>query len=210
MSTIMTSEQRVSKVFQLLETADKKEHTVGKMLPLDHALRTAQLAKNEGSDEETILAALFLNIGHFVPPPEQWSDARGPINISFTVVDVVGNISAGKYDKVGAEYLRQLGFSQKTYELVGSQALAIPFIVDRIPPYQRTPGTIAVKPPTFTSPLSSTEMREFKNDPLFDQKVQLVKWSDAATKTTEVKPPTLDAYRDMAIRNVSMGMRTLY
>ncbi|KAJ2259143.1 hypothetical protein GGI01_003761 [Coemansia sp. RSA 376] len=60
------------------------------------------------------------------------------------------------------------------------------------------------------SPLSPTEMSEFEKDPLFKQKMQLAVWDIAATKTTGDKPPALDTYRDMAIRNMLMSMRTLY
>ncbi|KAJ2069815.1 hypothetical protein GGI08_000153 [Coemansia sp. S2] len=58
--------------------------------------------------------------------------------------------------------------------------------------------------------LSPTEMREFEQDPLFKQKLQLAVWDVAATKTTRDKPPALDTYRDMATRNLLMSMVTLY
>ncbi|KAJ2060892.1 hypothetical protein GGI17_003417 [Coemansia sp. S146] len=57
-TTTMTPEQRVSMALKLLESAGKKEYTIGKMSPLDHAFRVAQLAKNDGADEETILAVV--------------------------------------------------------------------------------------------------------------------------------------------------------
>ncbi|KAJ2813147.1 hypothetical protein FBU31_007481, partial [Coemansia sp. 'formosensis'] len=69
----MSPEQRVSTVFQLLQDAGKKGYMGGETSLLDHALITAELAKDGGADEETILAALLLNIGRLFPPIEQGS-----------------------------------------------------------------------------------------------------------------------------------------
>ncbi|KAJ2082950.1 hypothetical protein GGI16_007283 [Coemansia sp. S142-1] len=69
--TTMTPEQRVSKLFELLEISGKKEHISGNMTQLDHALRVANLAKIDSADEDTTLAELILNAGKItvtIPP----------------------------------------------------------------------------------------------------------------------------------------------
>ncbi|KAJ2059592.1 hypothetical protein GGI17_004294 [Coemansia sp. S146] len=208
MSTTMIPEQRVSKVFELLQTGSRKEYIGGKITRLDHALQAAHLAKNEGADEETILAALLLDIGQLSPPPEQPSNTRDKYKFEYHLTDVTGNMSDINYDRVGANYLRQLGFSNKTCELIESNVLAKHYLGTFDPTYGD--GAVIVFITLKGDPPSPAEIQEFENDPLFQQKVQLAKWDAAATKATEVKPPALDTYRDMAIRNLLLSMKVLY
>ncbi|KAJ2864385.1 hypothetical protein GGH94_002943 [Coemansia aciculifera] len=212
MSTNKTPEQRVSKVFELLQTGSRKEYIGGKITQLDHALQAAYLSKNEGADEETILAALLLNIGHLIPSTEQHSGTRDKNEATNRAFDIAGNYSASGgynyYAEFGANYLRTLGFSNKTCELIESNVMAKRYLLAKEPGYGD--GAVLLFITLKGDPLLPTEMREFEKDSLFKQKVQLAKWDDAAAKATGVKPPVLDTYRDMAIRNLLMSMKMLY
>ncbi|KAJ2740224.1 hypothetical protein GGI19_007173, partial [Coemansia pectinata] len=90
----------------------------------NQALRVAQRAKNEGADDETIVAALLQDIGHFCPPPEEWSDNPGKTQASYQLYDAAANYTSVDYGRLGADYLRMLRFSNKTCELVESRTLA--------------------------------------------------------------------------------------
>ncbi|KAJ2017497.1 hypothetical protein GGI13_001439 [Coemansia sp. RSA 455] len=208
-TTTMTPEQRVSKVFEILKTGNKKEHVSGKMTQLDHALRVAQLAMNGDADEETVLAGLTIDIGHLITP--SMVNADGDYYIYYQVTDQAGNRSAIDHGRLGADYLRQTGFSNKTSELVESNIMAKRYLLSTGFNFQIGPndGNIVLASMKLGL-LSPTEKHDFEKDPLFKQKVQLAKWNDAAVNTTEVKPPVLDTYRDMAIKNLLMSMKTLY
>ncbi|KAJ1913601.1 hypothetical protein GGI09_002404 [Coemansia sp. S100] len=221
----MTPEQRVSKLFEILEISGKKEHISGNMTQLDHALRVANLAKIESADEDTILAALMLNTrGIKVTIPPYSNIAIGDI-IEVTWGGYPRNTSnAIDSDEFDNTFARKLGFSNKTSELVESNVLAKRYLggmtaedLGSIIP--EGPGLITrediaagfqVRIPLWNSAPLPSDMREFEKDPLFKQKVQLAVWDVAATKTTGDKPPALDTYRDMAIRNLLMLMKTLY
>ncbi|KAJ2249373.1 hypothetical protein GGI13_004311 [Coemansia sp. RSA 455] len=180
-TSIMTPEQRMSKVFEVLENSGKQEHIGENMTQLDHALRVAYLAKREGADEETILAGLLL---------------------SFMAVD--------RYESDDFN-VRELGFSNKTSELVESNFKAKRYLSAIDPTYRNYgDGAVIMFITLRDNPLSPGDMRDFEMDPLFQQKVQLTKWDDAAAKVTGVKPPALDTYRDMALRNMLMSKKTLY
>ncbi|KAJ2757203.1 hypothetical protein GGI19_000253 [Coemansia pectinata] len=205
----MAPEQRVSKVFKLLENVGKEEHISGKMTQLDHALQAAHLAKKEGADEETILAALLYGIGHLVPSKEQLSDTRDKKLTMLPSYDP-NNLLIGAHEynfnaEFGGQHLRQLGFSNKTCELVESNVMAKRYLLTIKSGYALIvddhPVVVAAHR---VSPLSSTEMREFEKDPLFKQKVQLAKWDDAAAKVSGVNPPALDTYHEMVIRNMQL------
>ncbi|KAJ2756331.1 hypothetical protein GGI19_000932 [Coemansia pectinata] len=202
MPTTMFLEQRVTTVFELLENAGKKEHIGGKITRLDHALQVAQLAKSEGADEETILAALFYDIGHLCLSTEQRRDVCDKNFLSYHLTNTTRNTSAIDYGRIGGEYLRQFGFPKKTCELIESDVMARRYILTVDPQRLITPAVVSVVYESYRAgPLSSTEMREFENDPLFKQKVQLRRWS-YFVKVVEGYLATLDTYRDMAIRNM--------
>ncbi|KAJ2874813.1 hypothetical protein GGH93_002120 [Coemansia aciculifera] len=223
-ATTMTPEQRVSKVFELLETSGKKEHISGKMTQLDHALQAAHLAKSEGADEETILAALMLNTGGIsitIPKYDNLSlgdtvklnwDGRArntsdTLDKKQTVKYPTGQIPAFfGYDRYERDDYA-FGFSSKTCELVESNVLAKRYLLTTDLTFQtgaNDGNTVLIS--MKGGSLSPTEIHEFEKDPLFRQKVQLAKWDDAAAKATGVKPPALDTYRDMAIRNLKLAV----
>ncbi|KAJ2059594.1 hypothetical protein GGI17_004296 [Coemansia sp. S146] len=210
MSTTMTPEQRVTMVFKLLESSSK-EHIAGEMTQLDHALLTAQFAKNEGADEETTLATLLVNIGHLIPAIEQRTISHYRYDSLDSLSGVAGDASVIDHGRVGGEYLRNLGFSDKTCELIESNVLAKRYLSTIKPrPALIVDDHPVVRLRNWGGPLSSTEIQEFEKDPLFKQKVQLAKWDATATKATGAKPPTLDMYRDMAIRNLLLSIKMLY
>ncbi|KAJ2756898.1 hypothetical protein GGI19_000486 [Coemansia pectinata] len=194
----MSPEQRVNTVFELLETASKKKHVCGETTELVNALQVTQLAKNDGADEETILAALMINIGRLIPSMEQRSIPRfiyDPMDILTEKSEISNDMDHGR---VGGKYLCQLGFSKTICELIESQVLAKRYLLT-VDPNFNADGYLILPFPLFTLP---TERHVFEKDPLFKQKVQLVKWDDPAYKITETKPVALDTYRDMAIRNL--------
>ncbi|KAJ2036531.1 hypothetical protein IW146_007055 [Coemansia sp. RSA 922] len=224
-TTTMTPEQRVSKLFEQLEISGKKEHISGNMTQLDHALRVANLAMIESSDEDTILAALMLNTGGVTVtiPPYPGIAVGDRVELFWSGYDMNTSGTIGS-DDIDNTFVRKLGFSNKTSELVESNILAKRYLGSKTPEDLRSiiPKNIGiitredlvagvrVRIPMWGGPPSPTEMREFEKDPLFKQKVQLAVWDVAATKTTGDKPPALGTYRDMAIKNLLMSMKTLY
>ncbi|KAJ2879531.1 hypothetical protein H4R27_005253 [Coemansia aciculifera] len=198
----MSPEQRVSKVFQLLETSSKKEYVGGEVPQLIHALQVAHLAKNEGADEETILAALFQDIGQLIPSMERGILCHYHYDPLDRLTASTETVSAIDHGKLGAEYLRQLGFPNKTCELVESDVMARRYLLSVDPQYVIPPLTGSVGHISYQAKsLSPTEIREFEKDPLFKQKVQLRQWNPVLMRTAN-HPPALDMYREMAIRNL--------
>ncbi|KAJ2838502.1 hypothetical protein FBU31_000912 [Coemansia sp. 'formosensis'] len=185
----MSPEQRASIVFQLLQDSSKKDYMGGKTSLLDHALQAAQLAKNLGADEETIMAALLLDIGRLCPSKEQRSNLGDDIKFSYQIPDRAGNTPRTDYYEIGAKYLRGLGFSKKTCKLIESRDLAIRDFPVHIPSFAMPiiGDTIQVIWRGFPSP-SPADLERFEN----------------AMKTPVLEPASLDSYREMAIRNLKL------
>ncbi|KAJ2058642.1 hypothetical protein GGI17_004910 [Coemansia sp. S146] len=141
---------------------------------------------------------------------EQRSDTRDKKQTVQRLTSQVPNFLV--FDRYEADdfNVRNVGFSTKTCELVESNVLAKRYILTVDSQYIDNSKAITVSYTVIRGrTLLSTEIQEFEKNPLFKQKVQLTKWDDAA-KATGIKPAALDTYRDMAIRNISMSMRTLY
>ncbi|KAJ2832845.1 hypothetical protein GGI24_001071 [Coemansia furcata] len=198
----MSPEQRVSKVFQLLQDAGKKEYMGGEISLLDHALKAAQLAKNEDADEETILAALLTNIGRLFPPIEQGS-AIDDEKFKYRLTGSTGISPPINYYRLGADYLRQLEFSEKTCDLIESQDLAIRTTPVHIPTYLMPDHDLMQINSTGRPSLTPNELEQFQNAPYFDETIQVMLWGCAAT-TSEIKPASLDSYRELAIDNINL------
>lgn len=71
----------------------------------------SNLSKHLGSPDETVIAALLHDIGQFLP-----MDEAKDLEMS------IGGSSVGRigHEKIGEEYLRNLGFGKIVCDLVGS------------------------------------------------------------------------------------------
>ncbi|KAJ2810851.1 hypothetical protein GGI24_006936 [Coemansia furcata] len=200
-TTTMTPEQRVITVFQLLQNTDKNSKDE-KVTQLCHALQTAQLAKNDGADEETILAALLHDIGHLCLSKEQSSATCGKNWETFHKTKDTMEFSDIDQDRVGAEYLRKLGFPKKTCDLIESHLTGKRYRLAIDPSYlSRLSSDSKQSLKLHGGPLSPTEIREFEKNPLFKERMNIMKWDEAA-RIPGIKFSPLDSYREMAARNL--------
>ncbi|KAJ2872803.1 hypothetical protein GGH93_003743 [Coemansia aciculifera] len=190
MSTTMTLEERMSTLSQLLETAGKKKHISGKMTQLDHALQVAQLAKNDGADEETILAAFFHGIGNLGPEP---IDARGMARSNYASHVLYANsTSMNDYGGSSALYLRQLGFPNKTCELLEPRVSAKTYVVE---------ADIALKEGGKTAVSLDFPAGSPSNDLLIEQ-LKLEKWNASVTAMIGTTSDLSQSILQLAKRNM--------
>ncbi|KAI8322324.1 hypothetical protein GQ54DRAFT_260169 [Martensiomyces pterosporus] len=190
-TTLQTPESKADAVFQLLENGSKQGYIGENISQLEHALQAALRATEAGADEETILAALLHDIGQFCPAKELQRMLDGSTNVG-----VMG------HEKLGAEYLRKIGFSEKVCELVESHVVGKRYLTSVDPAYYEGLSSASKLSLKFQGgPFSLDDARRFEKDPLFEQKVQLRKWDDAS-KIVDFKTPDLQSYKPMAIRHL--------
>jgi len=79
---------------------------------LEHALQCAKFAFDSGADDETVMAALFHDLGHVCVKHQQVHEKLG------IPLESMGNVGIKNHEEVGATYLLQLGFSEKVAALV--------------------------------------------------------------------------------------------
>jgi len=152
---------------------------------IEHMCQCAQLAAAGGFDNEVILAAFLHDIGHLLEHvmPAGQMDAFG-------VVD---------HETLGAEYLRQKGFSEKIARLVAAHVPAKRYLTYKYPEYFDQLSEASKRTLEFQGGvMNKDEAKAFEADELHPLYIQLRKWDEQA-KLEHVSLPSLDQYRKMMI-----------
>src|SRR6266498_2993846 len=119
----MQAEKATEEIMTLYHQYGDDDYIGEPVSQLEHMCQCAQLAEEEGYDEEVILAAFFHDIGHLcehIMPLQQMN--------GFGVVD---------HEKIGADYLRSKGFSSTIASLVENHVQAKRYLTYRYPGYYK-------------------------------------------------------------------------
>src|SRR5664279_2451818 len=88
---------------------------------IEHMCQCAQLAESENYDDEVILAAFFHDIGHLCE--------------HIVEVDYMEDYGIVDHEKIGADYLKSKGFSEKITKLIASHVAAKRYLTFKYPGY---------------------------------------------------------------------------
>ena len=180
-------EDTIETVFGFFELHGNEEYIGEPVSQLEHATQAAQLAERAGADEETILAALFHDFGHLCTSA---TAAR---------MDGYGIVS---HEKVGADYLRQAGFSEKIARLVESHVQAKRYLTFKNPDYYENLSEASQSTLAFQGGrMTAQEAAGFEADVWFPLYLQMRYWDEQA-KEMHVPVPDLGIYKAMAERHL--------
>ncbi|HEX9509008.1 MAG TPA: HD domain-containing protein [Puia sp.] len=187
----MTSEQArkiTDEIFELYENHGGAEYAGEKVSQLEHMVQAAQLAEEQGHDEEVILAAFLHDIGHISEAAKGDNEMDG-----FGIKD---------HEEIGAEFLREKGFSKKVARLVESHVEAKRYLTRRDPAYYAQLSDASKKTLEYQGgPMTEEEADAFEKYPLFDLIIKMRKWDEEAK--IEHKPlPDLQHYRKMMLHHL--------
>ena len=184
--TFMTTGQATAtadELFAMYEKHGGAEYAGEKITQLEHMVQAAELAEEQGYDEEVILAAFLHDIGHIAAASDGDKGMDG-----FGVMD---------HEEIGAEFLKEKGFSRKIVRLVESHVEAKRYLTFKDPAYYAQLSEASKKTLTYQGgPMGKEEADAFEQYPLFDLIIQMRKWDEQAK--IEHKPlPDLMHYRQM-------------
>jgi 2-amino-1-hydroxyethylphosphonate dioxygenase (glycine-forming) len=182
------SYREIVKLFNLHGNGDYIGEAVSQK---EHALQCAFFAMEKGHDSELILASLFHDIGHIC------ADPSAPTMDHLGVVD---------HQKIGADYLENLGFSTKISILVNGHVKAKRYLCYKNSNYYKnlseaSRGTLAHQ----GGPMSEEEASQFITDPHFTEILQL-RIFDEMGKVKDFKVPDLDFYKNMISDNINSNL----
>ena len=103
------AEATVEELFTLFRSSGHAGYSSERVSQLEHALQCASQARDEGRDDETVIAALLHDIGHLCAPP------RAPR---------MGSAGVSHHETIGAVDLRKRRFSSRVTELVSGHVQA--------------------------------------------------------------------------------------
>jgi phosphonate degradation associated HDIG domain protein len=155
---------------------------------IEHMCQSAQLAEADGQPEEVILAAFFHDIGHLCE--------------HIMPVSTMGEYGVIDHEKLGADFLRQKGFSERLCKLVQSHVAAKRYLTYKYPAYFQqlsaaSKGTLVFQ----GGVMSEEEAIQFEMNPDADLILALRKWDEAA-KLENITLPNLEKYAGMIERHL--------
>jgi 2-amino-1-hydroxyethylphosphonate dioxygenase (glycine-forming) len=190
----MTADQAqktTDEIMGLYESYGGAAYAGEKVSQLEHMVQAAQLAEAQGFDEEVILAAFLHDIGHISEAAKGDNEMDG-----FGIKD---------HEELGAEFLREKGFSKKIARLVESHVEAKRYLTIKDPAYYAQLSEASKKTLEYQGgPMSEEEAAAFEQYPLFDLIIRMRKWDEEA-KIENQPLPDLRHYRRMMLHHLQGG-----
>ena len=147
------------------------------------------MAAAEGYDEEVILAAFFHDIGHICP-------------INGQLKEQMDGYGVMRHEKVGANYLREKGFSERLAQLVESHVQAKRYLTFAHPEYFDQLSEASKRTLSFQGGrMTAEEAHAFENHDLFRLSIRMREWDE---KAKEEHQPVADLHeiREMCVRHL--------
>jgi phosphonate degradation associated HDIG domain protein len=180
--------QITDEIMSYYEQHGGEEYAGEKVTQLEHMVQAAQLAEEQGYDEETVLAAFLHDVGHICEAGHGDNEMDG-----FGIKD---------HEEIGAQYLKGKGFSKKVVRLVESHVEAKRYLTLKDPEYYDQLSDASKKTLEYQGGrMSEEEANAFEHYPLFDLIIKMRKWDEQAK--IEHKPlPALAHYRKMILHHL--------
>ena len=187
----MTTEQAreiTDEIMSLYEEHGGAEYAGEKVSQLEHMAQAAQLAEEQGYDEEVVLAAFLHDIGHISEAAKGDNEMDG-----FGIKD---------HEELGAEFLRGKGFSKKITRLVESHVEAKRYLTYKDPSYYANLSDASKRTLEYQGgPMTAEEAAAFEQYPLFALIIRMRNWDEQA-KIEHQPLPDLGRYREMMLHHL--------
>lgn len=163
-------------IFDLYEKFGNADYIGEPVSQIEHMSQAATLAMDEGYDDEVVLAAFFHDIGH--------------ICVMATTENSMAGFGTKSHEKIGADYLRQKGFSERIARLVENHVQAKRYLTFISPAYYNKLSEASKRTLEFQGgKMTKAEASEFEKDPLFNTSIRMRHWDELAK---EINMPLLD------------------
>jgi phosphonate degradation associated HDIG domain protein len=157
----------VNEVFSLHEKSGDEDYIGEPVSQLEHMSQAASLAKQEGYDDEVVLAAFFHDIGHLCAGEGEAESMDG-----------MGNVD---HEVLGANYLRSHGFSERLAPLVESHVIVKRYLTYKYPDYYNRLSDASKATLEFQrGRMDESEAKKFESSPDAELFIRLRFWDDKA------------------------------
>ena len=176
-------QQVVDEASGLYECYGACDYTGEPVSQIEHMSQAAQLALAEGYDDEVVLAAFFHDIGHICQ-----QDAEN-----------MGGFGVVSHERLGADYLRRAGFSERLARLVEYHVQAKRYLTFKDPGYYQRLSEASRRTLEYQGGvMSAAEAAAFELDPLWAVSLRMRHWDEQA-KEMWVPVMDLQVLKDKAL-----------
>ena len=175
-------EQVIAEVFALYERYGGSDYIGEPVSQIEHMSQAAGLATAEGYDDEVVLAAFFHDIGHIC------------------AAESAENIGVVSHERLGADYLRRAGFSERMARLVEYHVQAKRYLTLKEPGYYGRLSEASRRTLDYQGGvMTAEEAQAFERDPLCAISLRMRQWDEMA-KEMDVPVMDLDFLKGKALR----------
>jgi len=167
-------EQVIAEVFGLYERFGDNDYIGEPVSQIEHMSQAAELAMAGGVDDEVVLAAFFHDIGHLCAEGAESMGGFGVIN----------------HERLGADYLRRAGFSERLARLVEYHVQAKRYLTLKEPGYYERLSEASRRTLEYQGGvMTAVEAEAFEQDPLCAVSLRMRQWDELAK---EMWVPVMD------------------
>lgn len=166
----------IDDIFELYQRFGEADYIGEPVSQIEHMSQSAQLAIDEGYDNEIVLAAFFHDLGH--------------ICVMNNASDNMGGFGVKRHEQIGADFLREKGFPERVAQLVENHVQAKRYLTYIDPGYYSQLSEASKKTLEYQGGvMTPQEAAAFEEDPLFHLSIRMRRWDELAK---EINVPVID------------------
>jgi 2-amino-1-hydroxyethylphosphonate dioxygenase (glycine-forming) len=183
------AEAIATEIIALYEHHGGAEYAGEKVTQLEHMAQAAQLAEEQGHDEEIVLAAFLHDVGH--------------ICVSAAGDNEMDGYGIKDHEEVGGAFLLEKGFSKRLVRLVEAHVEAKRYLTWKSPAYYEQLSAASKKTLEYQGgQMDEEEALAFEQYPLFKLIIDMRLWDEEA-KIEGLPLPDLAKYHGMIVRHLT-------
>lgn len=162
-----TPDRTLSELRNLLLQRGHEDYYGEPVSQLEHMTQCARLAERADADDETIIAAFLHDVGHLLP--------------SASADDHMADFGRVDHEKLGADWLRERGFSEKIAQLIEHHVNAKRYLTFRNPAYLSGLSEASLHTLQHQGgPMTTEEAVRFEQNPYFEEILRVRRWDEGA------------------------------
>jgi phosphonate degradation associated HDIG domain protein len=179
-------ERIVNQIFDLYDKQGASAYAGEKVSQLEHMCQAAMFALEENYDDEVVLAAFMHDLGHLLPAQQETMGEYGTID----------------HEKIGADHLHNLGFSDRLCRLIASHVNAKRYLTWKDPMYyEQLSEASKITLEYQGGRMNAVEAAGFEEDPLFELYIKMRQWDEAA-KVEHQRVPDIKLFHMKAVAHL--------
>ena len=176
MNTERIYKDTTNEIMDLYEKFGDEDYDGEPVSQTSHMIQCAMEAMAEGEDEELILGSFLHDIGHLLKHVEQTEE--------------MGNFGVINHEGIGADYLKEKGFSNRICAMVENHVNAKRYLVAVDENYQSKLSEASLQTLQWQGgPMNENEIILFEQHPFFDDIIKVRLWDEKAKERDAVLLP---------------------